>query len=139
MNVRNMKELERAMLQEIKKAMNVASKKMLADMYDETGKYYTGSQPKVYERTGALGDTPKVTPTTTSGNSIQFEAYLDDTHQYTSGKNPTMTDVLNLANYGTTNSSVGKLRATVGNRGFWERAVIKIENTFDETMRNFFE
>ena len=134
----NMKQLEQMILREMRTAMNVASKKMLADMYDETEGFYTGKEPVMYERTGALGDSPRVTAPTIGVNSVEFDAYLDTSHQYTTGKNPTMLDVLNLANDGITSSSVGKLRPTVGRKEFWQRAEEKMEKTFDETMRSFF-
>lgn len=134
----NMKQLEQMILREMRTAMNVASKKMLADMYDETEGFYTGKEPAMYERTGALGDSPRVTTPTVGVNSVEFDAYLDTSHQYTTGKNPTMLDVLNLANDGITSSSVGKLRPTVGRKEFWQRAEEKMEKTFDEIMRSFF-
>ena len=50
-----------------------------------------------------------------------------------------MEDVLKLANNGITNSSVGKLRKTVGKQGFWEEAEKKIEKDLDDTLSSFFE
>ena len=96
MAVNNMKQLETALMKEMRKAMNVTSKKVLADMHEETGGFYTQGEPKMYERTGALGDTPKTSPVSSVGNEVSFEAYLDTNHRYTTGKNPTMEDVLNL-------------------------------------------
>lgn len=77
MTAKNMKELEQMLLKEMRKAMNVASERMLADMYDETGGFYTQGNPKMYQRTGALGDTPKTTAVSSSGNVVSFKAYLD--------------------------------------------------------------
>ena len=139
MTVTNMKQLEQALLKEVRKAMKVASDKAEADMFEETGRFYTKDDPKVYQRTGALGDTPKTTAISCSGNEVSFEAYLDDSQRYTTGKNPTMTDVLNLANSGITSSSVGKLRPTVGEEGFWDRAKEKMKKDCEETMGKFFE
>lgn len=134
----NMDELNAMLISEMRKAMNLASNQMLPDMYGETYKFYTKGKPKEYERTGALGDTPKVSPLTTMGNIVYFDAYLDTTHQYTTGKNPNMLDVLNLANSGITKSSVGYLRPTLGKKGFWEAAEKKIDKVFNRTMRKFF-
>lgn len=139
MAAKNMKELEQMLLKEMRKAMNIASEKMLADMYEETGDFYTKKKPKIYERTGALGDTPRTTTPTVVENSISFEAYLDKSHKYTTGKNPTMKDVLNLANYGIKSSSVGNLRPALGKKGFWEESKKKIEKTLDTTMKRFFK
>lgn len=139
MIAKNMKELNSMLNKELKKAMNVVSEKALANMYEAAGEFYTQGEPKMYERTGALGNTPRTTSLSSTGNSVSFEAYLDKKHQYTTGKNPSMEDVLKLANNGITNSSVGKLRKTVGKQGFWEEAEKKIEKDLDDTLSNFFE
>lgn len=135
---KNMKELEQMLLKEMRKAMNVASDKMLADMHEETADFYTGGTPKKYIRTGALRDTPRVSSISSNGNELSFQAYLDQNHVYTTGKHPTMLDVLNLANNGINNSSVGYLNSTVGRSGFWDNAEEKMKKTLDDTMKNFF-
>lgn len=140
MTAKNMKELEQMLLKEMRKAMNVASERMLADMYDETGGFYTQGNPKMYQRTGALGDTPKTTAVSSSGNVVSFKAYLDTSGGYTTGDNPSMTQVLDLANYGKpwTTKNGSPARATLGKKGFWERAEKKMQRTLDRTMRQFF-
>ena len=140
MTAKNMKELEQMLLKEMRKAMNVASERMLADMYDETGGFYTQGNPKMYQRTGALGDTPKTTAVSSSGNVVSFKAYLDTSGGYTTGDNPSMAQVLDLANYGKpwTTKSGSLARATLGKKGFWERAEKKMQRTLDRTMRQFF-
>lgn len=139
MTAKNMKELETMIMKQAQKAMQVAQKKAEADMYEAVGEFYSGGEPVLYERTGALANTPSVSPLTTSGNTVSFKAYLDEGHQYTTGANPNMKDVLNLTNYGITNSSVGKLRHAVGNEGYWEKAEQNIEKDVNETMRKFFK
>jgi len=138
MTAKNNKELETMLMAQLKKAMRVGSEKVLAEMYDKTGSFYTGGEPKQYERTGALGDTPKTTVISTTGNGVEFTAYFDDAHQYTTGKKPTMHDVLDLANYGITNSSVGKLRNAVGKRGFVDEADANIQKIMNDTLGQFF-
>lgn len=138
MTVKNSAELEKALKQQLKKAMSVGSKKVLADMYESAGSFYTGGEPVLYERTGALGDTPETTDVTVDGDTVSFKAYFDDAGGYSTGKNPTMHDVLDLANYGITNSSVGNLRRTVGKSGFVEEADKKIEQTMDSVLSQFF-
>lgn len=137
--VKNAKELNALLQKELDKAMNIVATEALADLYEETASFYTGTEPKQYERTGALGDTPRVTPVTSTTNSSHFDAYLDTDHQYTTGKTPNMKDVLKLANYGETKSSVGYLRPTRGKRGFWEAAEEKIKHTYDKVLSKFFE
>lgn len=121
---------------EMRKAMNVASAKAEADMYHQTGDFYTESNPKKYIRTGALGDTPRVTALMKSGNQMSFEAYLDKNHTYDTGKNPTMTEVLLVANDHGNNPA--HLRHPIGKEGFWDRAVDEIEQDFNSTMKSFF-
>lgn len=141
MNAKNMSELETMLKKEIEKAMRVTSEKVLEDMYDETGKFYTGEQPTMYVRTGALGDTPRTTAISTLGNTISFEAYLDTNHVYDTGKKPTMLDILNLTkSVPERHSSVGYLGGNVrGRTGFWERSLERMERDFDETLRKFFK
>jgi len=135
MKVNSTEELEKAILRNMRNAMKAVEAKALADMYDETGDFYTGGEPKQYVRTGALGDTPRTDGVKVNGNSVSFKAYLDDTHQYTTGKKPSMEQVLTLADKG----SYPGLRPTVGNTGFWERAERKIEKDLNETMKAAFK
>lgn len=145
MTANSMSKLNTMLIKELRKAMNVTSNKVLADMYDETGKFYTKGKPAIYERTGALGDTPKTTPPTISsfgnGGEVSFDAYLDANYQYTSGDNPNMQQVLELANYGTpwTTASGADARPTLGKKGFWERAEKKTEKTLNSTLKKFFK
>lgn len=121
---------------EMRKAMTVASAKAEADMYHNTGDFYVGTNPKIYERTGALGDTPRVTAITKSGDQFSFEAYLDKNYVYTTGKQPTMSEVLAVANDHGNNP--GHLNPPIGKQGFWDRAVDEIEQDFNSTMKQFF-
>lgn len=140
MAAKNMKQIESMLMQEIERSMNEASKKALEDMKEEVAGFYAGGTPTMYERTGALGDTPKITKPSASGRTVSFDAYLDENHKYTTGKNPTMEDVLNLTKATPVhNSSVGYLRSVRGRVGFWERAKDKMERDFNETLRKTFK
>ena len=103
-----------------------------------------GDEPTVYERTGALGDTPRVTENNvnqyTDGGEVSFTAYLDNTHVYTTGDNPSMQEVLELANDGTQWITAGgkKAKLAVGRREFWERAEENMEKDFEETLSKTF-
>jgi len=132
--------IRQMIMKDMRKAMNVVSEKALADLYEETGGFYTGGDPKVYERTGALGDTPKTTAITSSGKTLSFDAYLDQTYQYSTGDNPSMTQVLALANDGTAwvTASGATAKPTVGRGGFWDRAEEKIGKDFESTFSQFF-
>ena len=139
-SARNTKDVMKMLQKDMRKAIGVVNSKVLADMYEETGDYYSGGSPKVYERTGALGDTPRTTAPTNSGDVSEFKAYLDESHQYTTADNPTMTQVLHLANEGSPWTTQGGRPAhpTVGKKGFWDRAQQKMEKTLDETMSKYF-
>ena len=138
---RNAKQLNAMIMKDLKKAAQVASEKMLSDMYEETEDFYTGGEPSMYQRTGALGDTPRTTAvsvaSSTEGGTVSFKAYLDTSTQYTTGKNPSMKTVLDLANNGGDMTSP-PMRAVVGQPGFWDRAQDKMEESFKETMDRFF-
>lgn len=132
----NINELRNQILKEMQKATTVTAAKAEADMYHYTEDFYVGTDPK-YKRTGALGDTPRVTATKKSGNQVSFEAYLDENHVYSTGKHPTMSEVLAVANDHGNNP--GHLNPPVGKQGFWDRAERQIEKDFDDTMGQFFE
>lgn len=136
---RNMKELEQMIMKEAEKALRATSDRALADMQEETSGYYTEEPPKMYVRTGALGDTPRTTPITRRGLSVFFDAYLDLEHRYTTGKKPTMLDVLKLTNNLIQKSSVGRLRLALGEPGYWEEAEKKMEESFKKEMKKSFE
>lgn len=137
--VKNERELRTALLHDISVAMNVISEKAMADMQGETYKFYTKGTPQKYIRTGALGDTPSTTAINKSGKIISFNAYLDLSHQYTTGKCPPMLDVLRLADSGITTGSVGYLRPTLGKGGFWKASTTKMEKTLNSTMGKLFK
>lgn len=137
----SMAELERIIMADVVKAMELARKDMKTDMLVETYGYYTKGAPKEYKRTGALGDTPETTHIDVSSNSASFDAYLDTRHQYSTGDNPNMQQVLELANSGIPWTTKGgrPARKTLGKKGFWERAVKKMDKTLTRNMRKFFK
>jgi len=144
-------ELQRAILKEMESAMNSASKEIEDTVKQDVQSFYSSGSPVMYVRTGKLGKTPKTSPISNNGASeISFKAYLDqnggypsitytyrDGHQTTS-KAPSMTDVLNLTNYGTTSSSVGRLHPALGQSGYWEKALGKMQGILDKNMGSHF-
>lgn len=148
MIAKNLMELKEMLTRELDKAMKDASDQILADMYEETAGFYQKGSPEMYERTGALGDTPRVTANKFATPSkfdveIKFNAYLDQRHKYTTGDKPQMDKVLELANYGKSRAWItknGKLaRPTLGRKGFWERAEKKMEKSLKRSMRRRFK
>lgn len=143
MIARNMNELDRMLKKELRKAMTITMKKVLADMYEQTGDFYAGGKPIPaekggYVRTGALGDTPTTTELNVNGNEMSFEAFLNTQHQYTTGKNPTMLQVLLLANDIMTKQPDIYLKEAKGSPHFWDRALKQMEKTYNDVLSNFF-
>ena len=141
---RNMMQLNNMLMRELKSTMKKVRKKSKEDMKEATKWFYDGGEPEMYVRTGALGDTPKVTYnnsyTYSNGGEVSFTAYLDKSHVYTTGDRPDMEKVLDLANDGiqwvTANGYYA--RNTVGNKKFWERAEENIEKDFESTLSKTF-
>lgn len=136
----NMAQLEKMLMRQLNKAMNVAAKKMEADLMEETWSFYSSSSPTMYVRTGALGNTPKVTALSKTGKSVSFDIYLDDSGGYTTGDNPSMAQVLQLADRGIPwiTESGATAKATVGRGGFWERSEKSFQKTLDSVIASFF-
>lgn len=123
--------------------MHEASQEAKKDMDSEMDNFYTSKKPKVYKRTGEMKKTPKVTPITTQitspvSGSVSFEASLETSHRYTSGKNPTMTQVLEVAE-NHKKASYYKLRPPVGRQGFWKRSEEEIEKDLNRAFRKRFK
>lgn len=139
---RNMRQLKAMLNNELRKAMKDTQNAVLADMQEATDKFYAGGQPVMYERTGALGDTPSVSNLSMSfnenGGSSTFEAYLDTSHQYTTGKKPSMKAVLKLTNDLTSPPPPHHLRMAAGDPEFWESAEMEMEKSFHGIIKEHF-
>lgn len=125
----NMAQLEQMLMNQMKKAMNVAAEQMKADVHEQVSSFYTQGSPRVYVRTGALGDTPRVTPTTDSGKSISYEVYLDQSHNYSTGTWDMATVMANAESGG---------GGILGKPGFWQRSQSSFQQTLDMVMGSFF-
>ena len=142
---KNMKQLNDMLMRELKGAMKKVRKKSKEDMREATQWFYEGGEPEMYVRTGELGKTPRVTYndsyTYSDGGEVSFTAYLDQEYVYTTGDEPNMGQVLDLANDGikwiTSNGYYAK--DTVGNQKFWERAEENMEKDFEETLSKTFK
>ena len=134
-------QLEEQIRARAKEAMTLAKEMSLYDLRLCVTKFYTGGTPVMYQRTRALGNTPKVSSLSDGGNTIEFEASLDTGHQYTTGANPTMLQVLKLANNGEpfTTPSGASARPTVGRGGFWEEGKQRVEKDLYNSMKRYFK
>lgn len=141
-SAKNMERLNAMLTNQLRKAMKAANQAALADMQEATDSFYAGGQPKKYERTGALGETPEVTNVKmsfdSSGGSGEFTARLNEKHQYTTGKKPTMAAVLKLANDWDSPPPPHHLRETVGQPEFWQEAEREMERSLNAIIAEHF-
>jgi hypothetical protein len=138
-------QLNQQLLNRLKKAMNVANTKILSDMYQETGSFYTQGHPEVYIRTGALGDSPRTTSSTISkgglGGSVSFEAYLNQSLGYQT-PNPAFTSIGLASHFSDTEvlESAENHEANIkGKPGFWKRSESKFQKELNSAIRQFFK
>lgn len=135
----SMKELMQEIRKQAEKAMQIVQAKAEADMYKETGNFYTSGNPRLYQRTGNLGSSPRTTGLSSGGNTISFEAYLDP-GDYTAANARLRSmgfssyfsplQVLTAAEHGASH--------ILGRPGFWERSEEQIEKDLNEVMAQFF-
>ena len=134
----NMKELNAMLLQEVNTAMQEVANQALEDMREQTSEFYDYAKPKMYERTEVLKNSPRTSIVNVQpsifGGRVSFDAYLNQEHRYSTGKNPTMHQVLLVAETHK-NCSYYKLRAPVGHQGFWKRSQKSMARDFKKIMR----
>ena len=140
MGATNIEQLRQQILAAMRDAVSEAQEDIQKDMEDELKSFYSHGKPSRYTRTGALGETARTTDISVSGNSVSFTAYLDQSGSYTSGSNPSMGDVLRLANYGKafTTKNGYTARPTLGKGGFWERAEERFQNSLNSALSRHF-
>lgn len=135
MVITSFEQLQKALQDELKQALEETARKSEQDMKEAIDYFYSGGTPKLYERTGKMEKTPKTTPVSVSGNGGEFKAYLDQSGGYSTGKNPSMGQVLDLTNDGHSDG----LRPAVGHTGYWDKAEQAIGQDFDDIMRKHFK
>lgn len=147
MEFTNASQLIAALQKRQRQAMFRMEQEALNEMRAETSAYYDGTTPKMYRRTYMLRNSPRTSAINSSGDTMCFDAYLDQNYRYPSiqyghqrpSKTPSMTDVLNLTNYQTSaNSSVGYLHPTIGRLHYWERANDRMRSIAQNTLGSFF-
>lgn len=134
MAAKTLAELEKAIMKEIVSAMRETEYMAMGDMNEGIDVFYGGGTPVMYKRTGQLRSTPKTSGVEVEGKSASFKAYLDQSGGYTTGKQPSMATVLQLANYG----NVSGYRPTVGAKGFWEYSEKLIEESLNKAFSSRF-
>lgn len=136
----SMEQLESMLRTKLRKAMDVSSRKMLAKTFEETGGFYTQGKPKIYKRTGALGNSPKTTALSVSGNTVSYDVYLDTDVGYLV-PNPAFTD----RGYPSSHTDLEVFQAAevgadgiLGRPGFWERSEAEFQGILDSTIGSYF-
>lgn len=136
---KNINQLQAEIMAKILKAMNEVAGEALKAMNDGIDYFYSGGVPLVYERTEAMRDTPTISKIKESGDAISFEAYLNTQHNYTTGKNPNMLQVLLLTNDLETNQpNIGYLRKAVGSPHYWDRVLAIMERAYYNVLDKYF-
>lgn len=135
----SIEQLKREIMREMAAAMNDAKEDMFDELQGEVMRYYTGS-PKIYHRTYQMLTTPRADPVTSGAESVNTRLYLFEGGGYSTGSNPSMLDVLKLANYGIrfTTANGYPARDTVGRKGFWERSLTKMDIAFNRAFSSHF-
>ena len=120
--------------------MKEAQTKMLKKTKEETQGYYSQGNPTIYERTGALGNSPQTTALQGSGDFLSFEVYLDEGTAY-EVPNSAFTS-RGFASYFTTPEIFEAAESgsyhTLGKSGFWKRSESEFQNILDSAMEHHF-
>ncbi|WP_373219168.1 hypothetical protein [Ruminococcus sp. 5_1_39BFAA] len=129
--VKSMAQLKSLLQRQMVKAMQEVQKEAYKRTKDDVQDFYSGGSPVVYQRTGALGNTPQFTPLKSSGNSASFSIYLDQSHNYSTGRDlVSMSALLPVAESG----GYGIL----GKPGFWQKSEADIEEVLNSVMSKYF-
>ena len=137
---KSMAELEKLIMDDMEKAMNIVFEKSKKTAKDEVQAFYSKGSPTIYKRTGKLGKSSRSYGVNRYGNSVDFYVWLDRTYDYTV-PNPAFTD-RGFASYFSTPMVFDAAEAGVANikgrSGFWERTEQQIESDLDSTFARFF-
>ena len=137
----NMQQLEAMLLNELKRCMDTAAQNILETMQSETNSFYTQGKPRIYERTGMLGDSPKTTPVSISGKEASFDAYIDQSYSYPM-PNWDFIDRGYSSYFSTPDvieAAENHTSGILGKPGFWARAEAKMQQELDSAISNSFK
>ena len=123
-------------------AMNEAESKGYLATLRNLSDFYSKGKPKMYKRTGKLGNTPETTGVLGSGNHYEANIYLNTQYTY----EPDETLVYSKATYSraTQSASWVATQAEVGGAGilgkpgFWAASEKDIENAFYDALKKRF-
>lgn len=127
MTISNKSQLEKALMKAIEAGMSDASNKIHDAAYEELYDFYSSPDPKMYQRTGALLNSPNKTALSRSGDSVSFEVLLDDNYSYSTGTY-SAAEVISAAETGYAPARI------VGQPHFWERTENRIDGIISECL-----
>ena len=130
-------QLAQLILADMQTAVQATEKKAMDAMRKGIEYFYAGGFPDRYIRTEQLKKTPRTTGVQVkSKKHVEFDAFLDESlPNYTTGKHPSMGEVLQLTNEG----SYPGLRPAVGSPGYWDWAEVQIGKDFEDAMKQYFD
>lgn len=133
-------QLQEMMKKELRAAMHETQDKVLNVMKQEVSSFYSMGNPKIYDRTGTLESSPRVTGVNGGGTYYEFEAYLDTGLGYLV-PNPAFTS-LGFASYFSTlevyTAAENHTAGVLGRPGFWARSEAKFQQELDNSIRSHF-
>lgn len=137
-------QLEHEIMLDVKNAMMVVQLRSETVMKEELFGFYAGGHPKLYVRTGQLGNSSRVSPLSVSGTTAEFRAYLDKASVHYVVPNPlfappgttwnshfTTDEVFDAAEAGTA--------GIVGRPGFWKRSEQRFEQELNNALGQYFK
>ena len=141
---KNSAELERMIVKQMQKAMQVTQRKIEADMHEEVGKFYTQGNPLLYTRTGGLANTPKTTNISIGGTTASFEAYLDPNQGWYGADNPNPAFTSRgWSSYFTPLQIISAAESHAahikGKGGFWSRSLKHMESDVKTVFGRYFK
>ena len=136
----SMAELEKMIMDDMYKAMSVARTKAEQDTKDEVQSFYSQGSPKIYKRTGKLGQSVRANGANRGGKTVEFTVWLDQALTYLV-PNPAFTS-RGFASYFTTpeifEAAEGGTSGVQGRPGFWARSFEKIKSDTDDALSMYF-
>ena len=121
--------LKRGLQDEMRKALMGALDDSFMALSLNAKNFYQGN-PKVYDRTGAFGESPEWKPIEGSGDSLVATVYMDGGYTYDTGMQPAGLTVFQWAEEGS--------HGILGSTGTWERTEEDIEQAINDNFGRVF-
>ena len=119
--------LERQIMKDMRNATNRAKNKIEMELFMNVNRYYDGSTPQRYQRTGTLLTSPDSTPVQGSGKHLEFSVYMNDEISYSTGtfSGAQVIDATERGGAG-----------TIGNHGYFQKTEEAVQSILDSEFNN---